>query len=86
MSSTCELCSGTRRAYLFSKDQYDIFRCLSCGHVALQLDMSDGELAQLYETEFFSNGSYVDYLGDKAILQKNSRALLYRSPLRLGHD
>lgn len=78
MNQPCEVCDARHFRRVFSKVGYDFFRCLDCGHVAIQLGISDADLVRLYETEFFTNGSYVDYLGDRAILKKNFARFLNR--------
>jgi 2-polyprenyl-3-methyl-5-hydroxy-6-metoxy-1,4-benzoquinol methylase len=42
------------------------------------MTLSDAQLFRLYETEFFTNGSYADYEGDKPILQKNFARFVQR--------
>ncbi|MBI3321176.1 MAG: class I SAM-dependent methyltransferase [Candidatus Omnitrophica bacterium] len=85
MTTACEICQAQQYRQLFSKDGYEFFRCVRCGHLTIRLELSDAELFRLYETSFFSNGSYADYRSDQAILQKNfARFINILRPYRPG--
>ena len=45
--------------------------CLSCGLVRAKMDPTESELAAAYEKEYFFGGEYVDYIRDRAALEKN---------------
>lgn len=76
MTCRCEVCKDEGHKTLFSKRGYEFVRCLSCGHVYVHLDISDERLYQWYAQDFYSDGAYVDYVGDRAILEKNFRRFI----------
>ncbi len=71
MIKCCEVCTNEGQESIFSKKGYEFLRCLRCGHISVQLDISDAELVRMYESCFFSEGAYADYVKDKEVLQKN---------------
>jgi SAM-dependent methyltransferase len=69
--ASCEVCDHEDFRELFSKAGYPIVKCVSCGHVFLPIDLDEARLRELYEVDFFSDGSYADYVADKESLQRN---------------
>jgi SAM-dependent methyltransferase len=67
----CEVCGSLGRAPLFDKAGYRVVRCTGCGHIFVPLQLTDAELAHKYESEFFSEGAYSDYVRDREVLQRN---------------
>lgn len=53
-----------------------LLRCRRCGHGWADLRRSPEQLASLYQRHYFFGDEYLDYLADRAILQKNFRLRL----------
>ena len=50
-----------------------LIRCGSCDFVRAEVTVSEQDLLSLYGREYFCEDEYADYLGDKAIIQRNLR-------------
>lgn len=46
-------------------------RCPGCGFVFAEVELSDGDIRQIYQAPYFAGDEYADYLKDKHVLQKN---------------
>jgi SAM-dependent methyltransferase len=53
-----------------------LLRCRACGHGWADLHLSPDQLARLYRRDYFFGEEYLDYVADRAIIQKNFRLRL----------
>jgi SAM-dependent methyltransferase len=53
-----------------------LLRCAACGHGWANLQLSHDRLAEIYGRGYFFGEEYLDYLADRAIIQKNFRLRL----------
>ena len=53
-----------------------LIRCGNCGFVTADLAVNEQELQALYGPRYFDGGEYVDYLGDRRVVQRNLRRWL----------
>lgn len=53
-----------------------ILRCKDCGYVYADLDLTQEQFAELYNSGYFKGEEYSDYLSDKEMLQNNFKARL----------
>jgi SAM-dependent methyltransferase len=53
-----------------------LLRCAGCGHAWADVQLSAGELAELYGRDYFFGDEYLDYVADRAVIQKNFRLRL----------
>jgi SAM-dependent methyltransferase len=53
-----------------------LLRCGACGHGWADLQLSAEQQAALYRRDYFFGDEYLDYVKDRAIIQKNFRARL----------
>jgi 2-polyprenyl-3-methyl-5-hydroxy-6-metoxy-1,4-benzoquinol methylase len=67
----CEVCTGEEQIAYLTKGEYPFLQCTGCGHISVQLDISDAELVEVHDSHFFSDRAYVDYIKDRQVLQKN---------------
>jgi SAM-dependent methyltransferase len=65
--NACVVCLAQQPGPLYP----GIVRCGSCRHVYADLQLSDAELAKLYDREYFFGEEYSDYLADRPVLQRN---------------
>jgi SAM-dependent methyltransferase len=70
---SCQVCSSAATSPHFVKLGFEFVRCSGCGHISVNNVVQPETLAQHYGTTFFEGGDYSDYLGDRAILQRNFR-------------
>jgi SAM-dependent methyltransferase len=70
--TACVVCASEAAAALYP----GILRCRTCRHVYADFQLSDAELAKLYDREYFFGEEYSDYLADRPVLQRNFRARL----------
>ena len=69
ISNKCIVCDG-----VFIEPLYQgILQCQGCGHVFADLRLTDKELFELYDEQYFRGEEYWDYASDKRIIQKNFR-------------
>jgi SAM-dependent methyltransferase len=68
----CNVCLAQAPAALYP----GIMRCGSCGHVYADLQLTDDELAKIYDRPYFFGEEYSDYLADRPVLQRNFRLRL----------
>lgn len=66
-SYQCIVCDGNSREILYK----GVTRCKNCGYTSADLDVTEEELFNLYNKDFFFNSEYMDYTADKKTLQKN---------------
>jgi SAM-dependent methyltransferase len=81
--SACIVC-GAEEARPFHPG---LLRCGACGHGWADLQLSPEQLAGLYRRDYFFGDEYLDYVADRAIIQKNFRLRLsvlerFRDPAR----
>jgi ubiquinone/menaquinone biosynthesis C-methylase UbiE len=50
-----------------------ILRCGSCGYVYADMSLTDEELFQLYNEQFFSGAEFINYSADERFFRKNFR-------------
>lgn len=70
MTPSC-ICCGRNS---LSNTYANLLRCPDCGHVCANTSLSDSEMEALYSDQYFHGKEYGDYIGDKAVLQRNFRA------------
>jgi SAM-dependent methyltransferase len=70
--SACVVCGG-EDARPFHPG---LLRCRACGHGWADLQLTPDELARLYARDYFFGDEYLDYVADRAIIQKNLRRRL----------
>jgi len=68
----CPVCSrpGARPLY------EGIVQCPHCTHAWADLNPTDKQLEKIYEKKYFFGEEYVDYLRDRAVLERNFRSRL----------
>ena len=67
MTNHCIVCDC-----LFSNPLFPgIIKCRDCGYVYADLNMSQKEFEELYNSGYFSGEEYSDYLSDKNVVQRN---------------
>lgn len=81
---TCLVCNGARIYYLFSAKGHRVVRCDDCGLVFLNPQPSDGELARIYNANYFL-GSESDAGRVAARELKQATARLYLSGIKRYH-
>lgn len=67
----CIICEGQQFSFIYRDS---LKKCNQCGHVAANLNFSEEEFHKLYRKEYFKGEEYLDYVGDKRIIQKNFSA------------
>lgn len=68
----CVVCGAADHDNIYS----GIIRCSNCGHVFADINLTDGELQEIYRKNYFFGDEYSDYIADKRIIQKNFRKRL----------
>jgi SAM-dependent methyltransferase len=63
----CVVCSNTVNSPLYG----GLSKCQDCGHVFAKVDLTDEELYELYNSDYFCGGEYRDYVADKKVAQRN---------------
>jgi SAM-dependent methyltransferase len=48
-----------------------LLRCAGCGHAWADLRLSPDQLAEIYGRSYFFGDEYLDYVADRAVIQKN---------------
>lgn len=69
---TCLVCGETAFDPLYAT----LLRCNSCGFVTADMASADIDPYALYGPGYFSGEEYIDYLGDKQVIQRNARRWL----------
>ena len=67
MPNKCIVCDGKGTKPFYP----GLLKCLGCGHVFADLYLTDEAISKLYGRTYFFGDEYIDYIGDKKILQKN---------------
>lgn len=67
----CVICEGQKFSFFY---QDSLKKCNQCGHVVANHNFSEEEFHKLYKEEYFKGEEYLDYVGDKKIIQKNFSA------------
>lgn len=70
--SECIVCGKTKHRHLYS----GVVQCLNCGHVFSNMELTDNELREIYQKDYFFGDEYSDYIADKQTIQKNLRKRL----------
>jgi SAM-dependent methyltransferase len=55
-----------------------LLSCQACGFVTANLDLSPAELESLYSAEYFAGQEYLNYVGERALIQRHFRSRLGR--------
>ena len=53
-----------------------LLACTRCGFVSADLDLTDDDIAKLYERSYFHGDEYLDYAAEEESLRLNFRARL----------
>jgi 2-polyprenyl-3-methyl-5-hydroxy-6-metoxy-1,4-benzoquinol methylase len=61
------ICDGE----LVIKSVMGLLKCVKCGFITSNVELSNDEIEKLYSASYFSGEAYSDYLSDKAIIQRN---------------
>ena len=69
MNQFCIVCRGTLIKPLYK----GILQCQACSYVFADLNLTDDELAKLYDHNFFNEGEFIDYAADQKYFTKNFR-------------
>lgn len=64
---SCLVCDGRD----FGSFAAGLRRCEKCGYVFADLALTDAEFSALYERSYFFGEEYLDYLAERAVLQRN---------------
>ena len=72
LKSGCPVCDNGDFGPLYA----GLVRCKNCDFVTADIAAKEQDLDSLYGSEYFCGDEYVDYLGDKALIQKNLRRWL----------
>ena len=70
--SACLACGGSESRPFHP----GLLRCVGCGHAWADLHLSPDQLAELYRRDYFFGDEYLDYVADRALIQKNFRLRL----------
>ena len=70
MDHFCLICRGTDTEPLYK----GLRRCRACGYIFADLQLTDDELARLYDHSLFKEGEFFDYAADHKYHAKNFRA------------
>ena len=64
----CQVCNHSEW-----KEKYNgsLLKCLNCGFVTANMEVSSQELIALYSEKYFKGEEYLDYISDKNFIQKN---------------
>ncbi|UCG26641.1 MAG: class I SAM-dependent methyltransferase [Bacteroidales bacterium] len=68
ISTQCLVCHSTESKIIYSGR---LIKCLGCGFVTANLDRNRIDPEWIYSEEYFRGEEYLDYVGDKKIIQKN---------------
>lgn len=72
MPPECPACGGVGHAPRYE----GMRRCGACGHVFVDHDLGPEDFEALYARGYFFGEEYVDYVSDRAVLQRNFEARL----------
>lgn len=67
MTKHCIVCNGSVADSIYP----GIVKCQDCGYIYADLDMDQKEFEKLYNSGYFAGEEYLDYLADKAVIQRN---------------
>jgi len=68
-NNACIVCGATDAAPLYR----GILKCRACGYVFADMRLTDEELFELYNEEFFTGAEFSDYAADAKFFRKNFR-------------
>ena len=66
----CLVCNNPLLNTIFNNT---LSKCDSCGFVTCSNEYTNEELSQIYSSNYFNGGEYLDYLSDELAVRKNSR-------------
>lgn len=61
----CNLCGAQDEVLVFEKDSFRIVRCRRCGLVYVNPRLSQAAIAQQYDEDYYTDGSYADYQAER---------------------
>jgi len=67
MPNECVVCGGKDAKPFYP----GLLKCVGCGHVFADVCLTEDAISKLYGRAYFFGDEYIDYIGDKKILQKN---------------
>jgi len=68
----CDICNSNESSKLY----IDIKKCNDCGHIFANLSLSNDELKNIYDTDYFESEEYKDYKSETVAIKKNFNRLL----------
>jgi SAM-dependent methyltransferase len=74
VSPRCLVCGGE---YALSRIP-GLLECRTCAFVTANLTLSSAELARLYTAEYFAGQEYLNYVGERALIQRHFAGRLQR--------
>jgi 2-polyprenyl-3-methyl-5-hydroxy-6-metoxy-1,4-benzoquinol methylase len=78
----CIVCNSPLLNTIFNNT---LSKCDSCGFVTCSDEYTNEELSQIYSSNYFNGGEYLDYLSDELAVRKNSRNRL-KQIQKVFHD
>jgi len=62
---------------MFTKEIYSsLMKCTNCGHAIYKKKINNYEIHEIYNSNYFKDGEYKDYLADERIIKKNFKLRL----------
>jgi 2-polyprenyl-3-methyl-5-hydroxy-6-metoxy-1,4-benzoquinol methylase len=77
----CLVCKSSSGRLIYKKS---LKKCKACGFITANMEIDEKELFSIYNRNYFKGEEYLDYLRDKAVLQKNFSKRL--DSLEIGED
>lgn len=68
----CIICGNNVYTELYD----EIFQCTNCKHIFADWSLTLDELREVYSNSYFNGLEYLDYLGDRRVIEKNFRLRL----------
>ena len=65
---SCIICNSPNSRFLYNRT---LQKCSSCGFITANIGISAEELTSIYNENYFKGEEYLDYVSDKAVIQKN---------------
>ena len=72
MNNVCIVCGSDYKESRLK----GLIQCVRCNFITADLSLTEDQLKQLYNIDYFHGKEYGDYLSDKAIIQKNFNSRL----------
>ena len=67
LTNRCIVCDSAKAVCMYPA----ILKCENCGYIYADLDMTQREFEDLYNTGYFTGEEYSDYINDKGVTQRN---------------